>query len=91
MKTIIMQRLSFGEAEAELLAQDLGNVCEELKPLVNAWVETGAENDDTDYHGYSINSLKEKYGMYFTGAVLTLDWLIREPENAKAALEMGIM
>ena len=91
MKNIIMQRLGFAEAEAELMAQDLGSVCEQLKPLVEAWLETGEEDDATVYHGYSINSLKETYGMYFTGAVLTLDWLIREPEKAKAALAMGIM
>lgn len=91
MKNIIMQRLGFGEAEAELLARDLGNVCEELKPLVNAWVETGAEDDSTLYHGYSVNSLKETFGMYFSGAVLTLDWLIREPEKAMSALAAGIM
>ena len=91
MKNIIMKRLGFGEAEAEMLAQDLGNVCAELKPLVCAWLETGAEDDDTLYHGYSVNSLKQTYGMYFTGAVLTLDWLIKAPEAAKAALKRGIM
>ena len=30
------------------------------------------------------------YDMMFTGAVLTLDWLIREPEAAKKALKEGI-
>lgn len=91
MKDIIMQRLGMGEAEAELMAQDLSNVCKALKPLVEAWLETGAEEDDTLYQGYSINSLKRDYGMYFTGAVLTLDWLLQEPEKAKAALTIGVM
>lgn len=91
MKDIIMQRLGMGDAEAELMVQELSNVCMELKPLVKAWLETGTEEDDTLYHGYSINSLKRDYGMYFTGAVLTLDWLIREPEKAKAVLTIGVM
>lgn len=90
MKNIIMERMGFDEAAAQLLEKDLSNVCDQLKPLVQRWLETGADDDDTMYEGYSLNSLKQTYDMYFTGAVLTLDWLIREPEKAKAAIRYGI-
>lgn len=85
-----MERMGFDEAAAQLLEKDLSNVCDQLKPLVQRWLETGADDDDTMYEGYSLNSLKQTYDMYFTGAVLTLDWLIREPEKAKAAIRYGI-
>lgn len=90
MKKTIMERTGFDEAAAELMEKDLSAVCDQLKPLVQNWLETGAEDDDTMYEGYSLNSLKKAYDMYFTGAVLTLDWLIREPEKAKAAIRYGI-
>lgn len=90
MKKTIMERTGFDEATAELMEKELSAVCEQLKPLVRNWLETGAEDDDTMYEGYSLNSLKQTYDMYFTGAVLTLDWLIREPEKAKEAMRYGI-
>lgn len=40
--------------------------------------------------GYDYNGLVNDYGMKPTGAFITLDWLIREPEIAKEALEKGI-
>ena len=90
MKKIIMERTGFTEAAAEYMEKELSAVCDQLKPLVRSWLETGAEDDDTMYEGYSLNSLKQTYDMYFTGAVLTLDWLIKEPEKAKEALRYGI-
>ena len=33
----------------------------------------------------------KKDGMKFTGALLTLDWLIRDPKKASAVIEKGIM
>lgn len=90
MKSIIMERIGCQEAEATLIEKDLAQVCEQLQPLVTRWLETGEDTDDTMYEGYSLNSLKELYDMYFTGAVLTLDWLIKEPEEAKKAMRYGI-
>lgn len=87
---MIMERTGFDETAAELMEKELSAVCDQLKPLVQKWLETGAEDDDTMYEGYSLNSLKQTYDMHFTGAVLTLDWLIREPEKAKAAILYGI-
>lgn len=40
--------------------------------------------------GYSCRQLEEEYGMTVVAALLTLDWLIREPEEAKQALLEGI-
>lgn len=40
--------------------------------------------------GFSFNDLISKWGMNPVGAFITLDWLIREPEKAKKALNRGI-
>lgn len=91
MKDIIIKRLNCDEKTAEKLEAKLKNITEELKPILNAWLESGTENSDLEFNGYSINSLLKKDGVKFTGALLTLDWLIRDPEKATAVIEKGIM
>ena len=45
---------------------------------------------EIEVEGYNYKSLVEEYGMKPVGAFITLDWLIREPEKAKEALQKGI-
>ena len=40
--------------------------------------------------GYSFEKLVDEFNMNPIGAFITLDWLIREPENAKNALIKGL-
>lgn len=40
--------------------------------------------------GFTFTDLVTKWGMKPIGAFITLDWLLREPENAKNALIKGI-
>lgn len=40
--------------------------------------------------GYTYERLVDEFNMKPMGALITLDWLIREPENAKNALIKGI-
>lgn len=91
MKRMIMERLNCNEATAARLEEKLTGIADELKPILNAWLEEGTEDSDIDFHGYSVNSLMRNHGVRFTGALLTLDWLIREPEKAAEALRKGIM
>lgn len=90
MKNIIMKRMQCTAEKAEIIEKKLNNICDILKPLLEKWLETGEELDDTKFEGYSINDLINGYDMYFTGALLTLDWLIKDPETAKKALKSGI-
>lgn len=90
MKTIIQKRQGCSEERAELIEKRLKELSEPLKPMLEAWLENGTEDDLTVYNGYSIKILKEMFGMQFTGAILTLDWLIKEPTLAKKALSEGI-
>ena len=90
MKNIIMQRMNCEEAKAERLAVKLSTIEDALKPMLNEWLENGTETSDVEFGGYSINSLMEKHSMKFTGAILTLDWLIRDPKTATMAIKQGI-
>ena len=91
MKNIIIERLNCDEKTAERLEKKLSTISKELKPILDAWLESGTECSDIEFNGYSINSLMNKDGVKFTGALLTLDWLIRDPKNASAVIEKGIM
>ncbi len=90
IKDIVMERQGSPEKRAEMIEKQLQEISVELRPILQEWLDTGKESDDTEYSGYSLNSLMRDYDMMFTGAVLTLDWLIREPEAAKRALKEGI-
>ena len=90
IKETIMARQNCPETRAERIEKNLLNIHEELRPLLQAWLDTGNESDDTMYAGYSLNCLKQDYGMLFTGALLTLDWLIRDPAAAQKALREGV-
>lgn len=91
MKKTIIERLNCDEKTAERLEAKLKGISEELKPILNAWLENGTQDNSQMFNGYSLNSLMTKDGMKFTGALLTLDWLIREPKTAAKTIEKGIM
>lgn len=90
MKQIIMERIGCSDKKAEAIEKRLQKICPELKPVLEEWLESGKEEYDKQYEGFTISSLMKEYGMQFTGALLTIDWLIRDPETAKEAIKEGI-
>lgn len=90
MEEIIMDRLHCTAKEAAQIAEDLALLHDDLKPFLTAWLENQPVNYDKEYNGYSLNSLMEGFGMQFTGALLTLDWLVKDPKAASNALAYGI-
>lgn len=91
MESIVMERLNCTENDAVILCNELEKIAPILVPLLDRWIEVNDESDATTYHGYSINSLRTDYGMNFIAALLTLDWIIKEPATAAAVLKEGIM
>ena len=90
MEEIILQRTNCSHEEAKQIIEDLNSLRPELIPHFKAWLKDETYTSETLYEGYSIKSLEDDYGMLFTGAILTLNWLINEPEEAKKALAYGI-
>jgi len=72
---------------ASIVASELVLVDDSLQPLVEKWLD----GNETDYecHGYSIYGLKMSRGMTYPAALLTIDWLLKEPEKALASLKRG--
>jgi hypothetical protein len=73
---------------AKLVADKLMNSSPEIQESFVQFWETG-EVSLLTVEGYSVSSLGEEHGMNPIAGFLTLDWLIREPEKAKASLRRG--
>lgn len=92
MKEEIVSRLTnmkFSPRVAEGLAEDLMEIDNRLKPLRDAWLK---EDESQDYKTgeYSVLSFVKERGMMYHAALLSMDWLLKEPDEAKAELEKGI-
>lgn len=81
IKSILINR-GYSEKDAELVSADLeiiDDAC--LKEALDEWLKTGTEND-VCVHGISINELIEKRQYTYPAALLTLDWINKEPDIA---------
>lgn len=71
------------------VADELMSIDKKLIPLLLKWVE---DNTETDYavEGFTLLELKDVYKMSYPAALLSIDWLIKEPHIAKQAISKGI-
>lgn len=80
---------SYSETGARLLHEQLLACDDNLQQAAARWLETGEETP-LEAGGYSASELQERYKMNYPAAVLTLDWLRKEPQQALTALKEGI-
>lgn len=73
---------------ANIIAQKLVNCSPDLQNAFITFWETG-EIPPLEVEGYTVERLVTEHGMKPIAALLTLDWLKREPEKAKASLIKG--
>ena len=90
MKQTIMQRLGCTEDYAEMVLQEVQQMHPLLKDAWDQWISDAKIDETVCVEGYTISQLMEEYDIPFTGAILTLDWLLKEPEQAKQALTYGV-
>ena len=80
----------YSEVEAKIVAEKLSNLTGLFKDAAAAWLST-TEETEISSHGYSTKSLMKRHPrMTYPAALLTIDWLEREPEKAKPIIEKGI-
>ena len=91
IRELLMSRFGYSEQDISVLCSDLEQLDQALVPVLAKWIKDGDCSDSTEYSGYSINSLCTEYEMNFIAALLTLDWIIKEPEQAIPAIKSGIM
>lgn len=89
IKNILIER-GYPENAAIVVSQKLANLSGQLREAALSWLDSGSE-PVVSSHDYSTKSLMERFrGMEYPAALLTVDWLERDPEKAKIAIEKGI-
>lgn len=91
-KEVIIKALvrnQYSEVQASGVADELMHIDLKLVPLLEKWVNQEGEQDIT-VDGFSLLSLKNQYKMSYPAALLSIDWLIKEPQIASQAIKRGI-
>lgn len=78
----------YPEEGAKLVAEKLAACQPEIKEAFLKWWDEG-QLGTIEVEGYTLQKLMEKHSLKPIAAFLTLDWLAREPEKARAALARG--
>ena len=91
MKTIqdILIERGYPEKQAISVTSDLQVIDPTLKDGLQSWL---TDQTETEYliEGVKLSELKQKFDMTYPAALLTMDWLIKEPELAKKSIQRGI-
>jgi len=89
IKTILSER-GYTEKQINILEEKLSKIDLSLKQGLDNWLEDS--NVETDYtiSGVTLSEIKKKFKMTYPAALLTMDWVIREPEKAIESINKGI-
>ncbi len=79
----------YPEVQAEGVACELMAIDEQLVPLLENWTKN-KEESDYSVDCFSLMGLKKQYSMSYPAALLSIDWLIKDPLTAKQAILRGI-
>lgn len=76
--------------QAETIAHKIENLSAQLKPAMEEWLNNEAK-PKMEVDGISTDYLTAHFnGMQYPAALLLLDWVIKDPQTAKKAIEKGI-
>lgn len=75
--------------DSEILAKNLISMDERLLPLLSLWIERGVESD-FESNGISIRALMDERKLQYQAALLTMDWIIKEPTVAIEVIKRGV-
>lgn len=86
----VLTKRGYDERTARLLSDELVKLQKPLDKLWEAWAQEQSNEGDWEVQGFSISKLKTEYQMDYPAALLTMEWLIEEPEKAIKSLRKGI-
>ena len=85
----LITELGYTTKEAELSARDLQSSAAPVQVAFNKWWEGRGLDPHLEVQGYTLEKLTNDYGFNPIAALLTMDRLIREPDEAIEALNEG--
>lgn len=84
IKNILIDEYDYSDHVAGVTADDLINILPQLQPALQEWVDSRVITN-VEVEGFSINQLMER-DYTFPSALISLHWLLTEPDVAKAEL-----
>lgn len=88
IKAALTQR-GYNPKKAESVAANLARLSPELMPALEAWLADGTETP-VQSHDISSADLMSRFGMNYPAALLSVDWVMREPDKAIPIIKKGI-
>lgn len=88
IKNILISR-GYTEKQALVVTSELLRMDDSLQEGFRCWLASEKETDYT-VEGFKLSELKYKFDMTYPAALLTIDWLIKEPERAIKSINRGI-
>ena len=79
----------YQEESAKTVLDDLLHLSEPLAKMLNNWLDDENKQSDYTIDEFSITRLQKERGMKYPAALLTMDWLVKEPEDARRSLNKG--
>lgn len=89
VKKLLARSNDYSEAEAKFLFAELEHKTESVKHAIEKWVSSG-EKTILYAQSWTSSVLEKEYMMNYIAAILTIDWIIREPDIAEKALKRGL-
>ena len=85
----MLVKRGFTQLQARKLAEELNKVDAKLRPALEKWLNDGFETDYT-VQGFSISGLMKQYDLTYPAAILSLDWILKDPDNAIKCIKKGL-
>lgn len=85
----LVSEFGYTDKEAPLVADDLLACSPVVQVAFERWWRGGELDKVLKVQGYTLQRLMDEYALKPIGALLTMDWLIRDPGEALAALAEG--
>lgn len=86
---LLVQR-GYMENNAKLVAEEILTLHPSLQPLWEHWVNDPTVCDGFEAEGFSIRFFMEKQRMAYPAALLSVDWILKEPEAAVKSIKKTV-
>jgi len=85
---LLINEFDLSPKAAQIVVEKLETVNPTIKVAIDQFLESGVLTN-LEIEEYTVQRLIKEHGMNPFAAMLTLDWLIREPNEAKKSLKKG--
>jgi len=85
-----LEDMGYTEEQKGIIISDLSKLNSQLYPILESWCKDG-QILDFEYCSEGLFHLMDKYQINYVSALLTMDWIMEEPLEARNILSKGIM